>query len=257
MSAQITYPARGRGSFPASGAGGTLSSDGAHPGRYYTLNHGDQSMIGLTAYRANKANSKVSIDYYATWRGAVGIQRMLGVTADGLFGKDTFAALKSWQSARGLVPDGVAGPATLRAMFSPLARKIAVMAGSAHTVLPDLVVGHVGYESGWDVGAVGVTTPVDLGLGQINGPSHQSMSEIVRLDPESALRFVAQFVDDNLTAFDGNVRDAVAAYNLGIGGARTWVKAGRPDVWTRTGDNGQTSVTYVRRYIDQVLDLAN
>lgn len=256
MAAQITYPARGRGSYPSSGAGGTLSSDGMKPGRYYTLNHGDQKMIGLTGYRANQANARVSIDDYAVWRGTVGIQRMLGVTSDGLFGKHTFAALKSWQSSRGLVADGVAGPTTLRAMFSPLARKIAVMAGSAHTVLPDLVVGHVGYESGWDVGAVGESTPVDLGLGQINGPSHPTMTEIMRLDPETALRFVAQFVDGNLTSFDGNVRDAVAAYNLGVGGARSWIKAGRPDVWTRTvGD--RTVTTYVRRYIDRVLELAN
>jgi peptidoglycan hydrolase-like protein with peptidoglycan-binding domain len=37
---------------------------------------------------------------------------------DGIFGGGTFAALKSYQSAKGLAADGVAGPNTLNKMFS-------------------------------------------------------------------------------------------------------------------------------------------
>jgi hypothetical protein len=40
------------------------------------------------------------------------LQRRIGVPADGVFGPGTEAALKRWQAAHGLVPDGVAGPRT-------------------------------------------------------------------------------------------------------------------------------------------------
>jgi peptidoglycan hydrolase-like protein with peptidoglycan-binding domain len=44
--------------------------------------------------------------------GVRALQRRIGVTADGVFGPATEAALKRWQRAHGLVADGVAGPNT-------------------------------------------------------------------------------------------------------------------------------------------------
>jgi putative chitinase len=41
------------------------------------------------------------------------LQAALGLTADGVFGIGTEAALKSWQAKNGLTADGVAGPKTL------------------------------------------------------------------------------------------------------------------------------------------------
>ncbi len=54
-------------------------------------------------------------------RGLVGepvriLQENLGVTADGIFGKATEAALIDYQKANGLSPDGIAGPDTFHAM---------------------------------------------------------------------------------------------------------------------------------------------
>ena len=46
--------------------------------------------------------------------GVRSLQRRIGVSADGVFGPGTEAALKRWQAAHGLVPDGVAGPQTRR-----------------------------------------------------------------------------------------------------------------------------------------------
>ena len=40
------------------------------------------------------------------------LQSYLDITADGDFGPGTERALKEWQSANGLVADGIAGPAT-------------------------------------------------------------------------------------------------------------------------------------------------
>lgn len=44
------------------------------------------------------------------------IQRILGLTDDGIFGVNTEQAVKNWQSNSGLVPDGIVGPLTLEKM---------------------------------------------------------------------------------------------------------------------------------------------
>lgn len=42
------------------------------------------------------------------------LQKALGVSADGIFGRGTASALSQWQSMHGLTADGIAGPATLK-----------------------------------------------------------------------------------------------------------------------------------------------
>ena len=44
------------------------------------------------------------------------LQQALEVHVDGKFGQGTEAALKAWQQAHGLEPDGIAGRATYRAL---------------------------------------------------------------------------------------------------------------------------------------------
>ena len=44
--------------------------------------------------------------------GVSSLQRMLGVSADGVFGPQTQKALKTWQRGHGLTADGIAGPQT-------------------------------------------------------------------------------------------------------------------------------------------------
>ena len=51
-------------------------------------------------------------------RGAVvrAIQRVVGASADGVFGPRTLAAVKRWQGSHGLLADGIVGPRTAAAM---------------------------------------------------------------------------------------------------------------------------------------------
>lgn len=44
------------------------------------------------------------------------LQTMLGIKADGIFGKDTLKAVRAFQTAHGLLPDGIVGPKTQAAL---------------------------------------------------------------------------------------------------------------------------------------------
>src|SRR5713101_3942070 len=49
------------------------------------------------------------------------IQQKLGLKADGIFGAITENAVRTWQGAHRLTPDGIVGPATWGAMFASAA----------------------------------------------------------------------------------------------------------------------------------------
>jgi len=44
------------------------------------------------------------------------LQRLLGISADGVYGSQTAAAVKKFQASKGLTPDGIAGPNTVAAL---------------------------------------------------------------------------------------------------------------------------------------------
>ena len=69
----------------------------------------------------NEPPDTPSVDFDLVQRGSTGpwvvkVQEALEITADGDFGPKTEAALKAFQDAHGLEPDGVAGRVTLRAL---------------------------------------------------------------------------------------------------------------------------------------------
>lgn len=246
MTFTITYPTPGRAAWPDSGLGGTLDGSGKAPGPLYRAPVGDQQLPGLVGFRALKAGTSVDINSYAVFAAVRAIQALVGAGVDGLFGQETGAKLVAWQDSHGQVDDGLFGEVSSKAMFLPFVNAAvnkATTDTTARASIRKLAHGHIGYESGWDPGAVGGTTPHDLGLGQINGPANPSLNVDDRLNPRVAIPYVVYLVQANLTAMGGVEEDAIAAYNLGVTGAKEWVRLGRPEVW-----NGR----FVRRYIRSV-----
>lgn len=66
--------------------------------------------LGYTKLMRNLKSGDVGHDV-AEW------QTALGITSDGVFGRQTEEATKAWQKSRGLVADGVVGPISWQAMF--------------------------------------------------------------------------------------------------------------------------------------------
>lgn len=140
---------------------------------------------------------------------------------DGLLGLNTDWAIGWAQNQFRLTIDGQAGPITCRAMFWSYIK----MMGYSPAVLHSIG-GIAQHESGYDPGAVGTADPEDLGLVQINGPSHPAMTEAVRFDYHSALKFCGDFLTAAVTKY-GKIDLAVAAY-ANPGWADQWLKTGNP-----------------------------
>lgn len=137
-------------------------------------------------------------DAYAVRQGVLAIQKLLGMdysTGPGTFGPKTDAAVRSFQTAAVPPADGVVGRNTMRALLRPPIARI-----EAEKKIPGhLLWGLVGAESDYDPGAVGYTTPYDLGLVQINLQYNPGVSPEQAFDPTFALNYAA---DRMLTAYN-------------------------------------------------------
>jgi peptidoglycan hydrolase-like protein with peptidoglycan-binding domain len=190
--------------------------------------------IGLRTFCQRLDGRDVSQDYSAVFHGVVGIQMLLNNTlsknmnCDGVFGPVTDAAVREFQKSAKLFEDGVVGIRTVRSLMYPLI----VDAANKRNESWQPIFGIMQSESGWDPGAIGFTDPNDVGLAQINLIAHPHVSFAQALCPSFATNFVAEYFRNALNQLNNNEDDAIASYNLGIGGTRMWIAAGRPDVWT-------------------------
>ena len=252
-------PLAGRGAFPSAGGGGTLKPgpDGKTtiPGGFYMLASTGVLAPGLLGFRALRDGQAPDVNTLAVHYGVKALQSELnrqldkGMTGqlavDGILGRGVDAALREFQTSKGLKADGIAGPSTCRALFTDTVQRVY----ASHSAPTRIGLGLVSLESGFDPAAVGRQDAEDLGLCQINGRAHPELSAEFRLTPLAAIAWQADFVA-YLLAGMGNERDGVAAYNLGLYGARAWVKLGRPDPYTPPGSTVPRSVV---SYVDKVL----
>ena len=232
--------------WPGDGEGGTLSVDGTEPGPYYRLAAGDMPVVGTLSDFPLVTNRAVHFAVKAIQK-ALNRHLHLGLRIDGRFGRMTRNATIAFQQKHlgepGITAWGGVGPDTSKALFAPLIQRLAT------TDVPAcLLVGQIQNESGFDPGAVGYADDRDLGLLQINGHYHPDMTEADRFSPIIAIEYAVTLYEANLFQLAGNLRDAVVAYNLGVGGARTWIRNGRPDVadWYSPSRD-------IRGYVDRIL----
>lgn len=241
----------GRGAWPVNGLGGTLQANkttgGTKPGPYYMLAVRPSAQVGSGGLGSTDAQVR-AVNY-----GVRAIQRAISRFAgtnlliDGIYGPVTSKAVRDWQakqpaSANTGVWGGV-GQDSAKALFGPWLK----------LVVPnhfEVLYGIISQESTWDPGAVGYTDPNDLGLAQINGPANPSLTEADRFDPDVAFANAHARLTLALSRFSGDLRTAVASYNLGLGGASSWKRAGSPDLWTPAG---ATTPRNVAAYIDNIL----
>jgi peptidoglycan hydrolase-like protein with peptidoglycan-binding domain len=204
------------------------------------------------------ADRKRNDNEYAVWKAVaayqVALNRRLGtrLTVDGIFGGATVEAVTKFQTAHEAktgTPWGGIGPQTSRALLRPDMKQI-VLAHGNDLITPKIVSGTINHESQWDAGAIGYLDDTDFGLAQINGTAHPDLSRAERLNPSIAFNFVVNYYENALSQLNNNVRDAIASYNLGIGGARRWISQGRPEWYT---PEGATRARNVWQYIDSIL----
>lgn len=191
-------PATGRGAWPKDGRGGTLNPDGT-PGGYYLYRAGS-TIVGSGGLAAP------DLDHRAAAYGVKGIQFALRwhgftVNADAEYGPATASAVAAFQrgqqkypyvdAVRPADPPGVVGKGTAYHLFAPIASAYC----ARYAVPPGIAHGIVELESAWDPGAVGFTTPQDLGLAQWRVPLEHDgefMDEAKAFDVFTSLRLLAQ-----------------------------------------------------------------
>jgi len=235
---------RGRSAWPKTGVGGTLEWDGKTPGRYYCLAAPGMPLVGSGGWKSKDPNER------AVHGAVLAIQRALNrrlrdkLEITGVFDSSTAQAASQFRRAIGQDGWGGIGPFTAKSLWLPELQAQCHRRGIEQW---HVVCGVIQNESAWDPGAVGYVKPVDIGLAQINGDAHPDMTERERLSPTFAFGFVISYLLNAMRALDGNLDHAIASYNLGITGARRWIKEGCPEMYQPPGSVPRNVPAYIAR----------
>jgi len=241
----------GRGAWNAKGIGGTIGYTRDKPGPYYAVpkkGH-DLKRVGSGRWTSDDPNER------AVHGGVLAFQRALNrrgnydLDTDGIYGNETAEAVTIFQQegVPNTTPWGGIGPDTAKAILLPDLKVRCQRRGFPHT---QVVCGLITQESGWDAGAVGYVDVDDLGLAQINADAHPTWTEKMRLKPLYSFDFVIDYLISSLDTLDGNLEDAIASYNLGVGGANRWISQGRPQWYTPSGADEPRDV---QAYIHKIM----
>jgi len=235
---------RGRSAWPKTGEGGTLEWNGKTPGRYYCLAAPGMPLVGSGGWRSKDPNER------AVHGAVLAIQRALRRRLDtklevtGVYDRATAEAASAFRHGIGQDSWGGIGPYTAKELWLPELKALCHRRGIDQW---EVVCGVVQNESAWDPGAVGYIKPVDIGLAQINGEAHPDMSERERLSPTFSFNFVINYLLNAMKRLDGNLDHAIISYNLGVTGAKRWLAAGAPAMYTPPGSVPRDVLAYVDR----------
>ena len=241
----------GRGAWPSKGTGGTLRANGTAPGPFYCLASDPLNQIGLKTWCIRADGRPVRQEYNATFHAVVGIQMLCNgyagtsLNCDGIFGPVTKEAVIAAQKKAGLSADGVVGQKTMKSLLLPV-----IKAKSTTTVDWRAVYGILRFEGALDPGAIGYLDTTDWGLAQINSNAHPDVSFAQAFCPSFAVQFIVNYLTYSLTVLNGDIRLAIASYNLGIGGTREWLRLGQPTIWTPSWSSVTRNTSM---YIDRIL----
>jgi hypothetical protein len=243
----------GRGAWNVAGLGGTRKyKDSTKVGPYYYIGTGVIQVNGnpVNLKDPNQYAVKEAVKHYqAALNRHFGRKRL---AVDGEFGNVTAKVLTEYQNTVDIpdtTPWGGIGPDTSKSLLYPELKEVHKNRAKPYTPLA-ICSGTIRHESNWDAGAVGYIDPNDVGLAQINAQAHPEWDVDERLTPRLSFQFIVDRYNADIPYFKGNVRDAVAAYNLGRGGANSWIRAGRPDEWRPTPGS---AIRFVNAYIDSIL----
>lgn len=239
----------GRSAWNPQGVGGTIGYHRDSPGPYYAvpIKGSGLSRVGSGRWTSEDPNER------AVHGGVLAIQRALNrrghydLDPDGIYGWETAEAVTIFQreGVANTTPWGGVGPDTAKAILLPDLKARCARRGFKSV---QVVCGLITQESGWDPGAVGYADPKDVGLAQINHMAHPTWTERMRLKPLYSFDFVVDYLTTSLAALNGNMDDAIASYNLGIGGANRWISQGRPQWYTPVGaDEARDVHAYINK----------
>ena len=209
------------------------------------------------------SNPTKNVNYQAVNLGVKALQTRINsyglgyaprLVVDGVFGKQTAAAVRAAQGALGLVEDGVAGPATCRALW----RDLLIWFGGVHNVPASQLYGFMMLESIGDPGAVGYTTPSDRGLNQINLIAHPTITVEQAFNPYFSIDYTANRLELARLEFSGKSADlktkaSIAQHNSPVAAA-IWYRDGVPPLGPVIY-NGKTWPGWpnIEKYVNSVL----
>jgi len=121
-----------------------------------------------------------------------------------------------------------------------------------HSMRPELISAMLWQESGYKTDARNGTkeTGIDRGIAQINSKAHPDVTDGQADDPEFAINWLGKEFASNLKHFDGDINRAIAAHNVGRGGANN-----KGDTPSGLGPRGQKYVDNVSRNLTKELRL--